>query len=75
MHPMFPFPNTVFKHPVALLYNLLHIYFRLKCNLYSHLSSTVHGSALYCHNQVSSIFVKYLHCMSKFRVASERDIS
>jgi hypothetical protein len=34
-HGMFSFPNIVFKHPVALIYHLFHIYFRLKCNLLS----------------------------------------
>jgi hypothetical protein len=32
MHPIFSFPNIVFKHPVELIYHLFHIYFRLKCN-------------------------------------------
>jgi hypothetical protein len=35
MHQIFSFPNVVFKLSVALIYNLLHIYFRLKCNLLS----------------------------------------
>jgi hypothetical protein len=33
MYTMFSFPNIVFKHPVALTYHLIHIYFRLKCNV------------------------------------------
>jgi hypothetical protein len=73
MHPMFSFPNVVFKHPVALIY---HIYFRLNSNvLHSHPSSTLHGSAVYGHYQESSILLKLLHCTSKFRIACERDIS
>jgi hypothetical protein len=51
--------GIVFKHPVALIYHLIHIYFRLKCNLlYSHPSSTLHGSAVYSHHQVSSDLLK-----------------
>jgi hypothetical protein len=73
---MFSFPNIVFKHPVALIF---HIYFRLKCNLLcSNQSSTLLGSPVYGHNQVSSIpssLLKLLHCMSKSRIACERDIS
>jgi hypothetical protein len=73
MNPTFSFPNIEFKHPVALIYNLFHIYFRLKCSLLcSHPSSTLHVSAVYGHHQVSSILLKLL---SEFRIASERDIS
>jgi hypothetical protein len=77
MHPMFSFPNNVFKHPAVLIYNLFHIYFHLKDNLlYSH-PSTLHGSAIrvYGHHQVFSILLKLLHCTSKFRIACERVIS
>jgi hypothetical protein len=50
---MFPFPNIVFKHPVAITYNLFHIYFHLKFNLsYSDPSSTLHSSVVYDHHQV-----------------------
>jgi hypothetical protein len=53
MHPMFPFPNIVFKHPVALIYHSFHIYFHVECNLlHSHPSSTSHISAVYGHHQV-----------------------
>jgi hypothetical protein len=70
---MFPFLNIVFTYPIALIYHLFHIYFRLKYNLlYSHPSSTLHGSAVYGHHQVSSISLKLLHCMSKFRIVCER---
>jgi hypothetical protein len=72
------FLNIEFKHPVALIYNLLHIYFRLKCNvLLSHPSSTLHGSAVrvYGHHKVSSILLKLLYCILKFRIACERYIS
>jgi hypothetical protein len=63
MHPMFSFLNIVFKHPGALIYNLFHIHFRLKCNLLSsHSSSTLHVSAVYGHHQVPSILLKLLHC-------------
>jgi hypothetical protein len=73
---MFSFANIVFKLPVALIYHLFHIYFRLECNvLHSHSSSELHGSAVYGHHQVSSILLKLLHGMSKFRIAYERDIS
>jgi hypothetical protein len=76
MHPRFSFPNIVFKHPVALIYYLFHIYFRLTCILLSsHPSSTLHVSAVYGHQQVSSILLKLLHCMLKFQFASERNIS
>jgi hypothetical protein len=69
---MFSFPNIVFKHHFALTYHLFHIYFRLKCNLLSnHPSSTLHGSAVYGHHQASSVLLKLLHCMSKFRIACE----
>jgi hypothetical protein len=75
MHPMFPFPNIVFKHSVALIYHLFHIQFGLKYNLlYSHLSFTLHVSAVFGDYQVS-ILLKLLHCMSKFLIACERDIS
>jgi hypothetical protein len=33
MHPVFSSSNTVFRQPVALIYHLFHIYFRLKRNL------------------------------------------
>jgi hypothetical protein len=76
MQPMFSFPNIVLKHPVALIYHLFHIYFRLMCILLSsHPSSTLHVSAIYGHHQVSSILLKLLHCMSKFCIACECDIS
>jgi hypothetical protein len=76
MHPMFSFPNIVFEQPVALTCHLFHISFRLKCNLlYSHPSSTLHGSDIYDHHLVSSVLLKLLHRMSKFRIACERDIS
>jgi hypothetical protein len=76
MHPVFSFPNIVFNSPVALTHNLFHIYFRLKCNLLSSRpSSTLHVSAVYDHHQISSILLKLLHCMSKLRIACERDIS
>jgi hypothetical protein len=40
--------RIMFKPPVALIYHLFHIYFRLKYNLlHSHPSSTLHGSAVY----------------------------
>jgi hypothetical protein len=72
---MFSFSNVVFKHPVKLIYHVFHIYLRLKCNLlYSHPSSTLHGSDVYGH-QVSSVLLKLLECMLKFRIACERDIS
>jgi hypothetical protein len=32
---VFSFPNIVFKHPVALIYHLFHIYFPLKYTLFS----------------------------------------
>jgi hypothetical protein len=75
---MFSFPKIVFKHPVALIDHLFHIYFRLKRNLVScHPSSTLHVSAVYGHHQASSILLKSLHCtrMSKFRIVCERDVS
>jgi hypothetical protein len=74
---MFSFPNIVFKHPVALIYHLFHINFRLKYKvLNSHPSSTLHGSAaIYSHHPVSSILLKFSRCMSNFRIACERDIS
>jgi hypothetical protein len=76
MHPMFSLPNIVFKHPVALIYHLFHIYFHLKCNLLSsHPSPTLHILAVYGHRQVSSIMLKLLHCMSEFCIACERNIS
>jgi hypothetical protein len=76
MHPVFSFPNIVFKHPVALIHNLFHIYFRLKYTLlYNYPSSTIHGCAIYGHHQVSYILLKLLFCMSEFRIARERDIS
>jgi hypothetical protein len=76
MHPMSSFPTIVFKHPVALIYHLFHICFRVKCNvLASHPSSTLHVSAVYSHHQVSSILLKLLHCTRKFRIAHERDVS
>jgi hypothetical protein len=76
MHPMFSFPNIVFKHSVALIYHLFHIYFPPKCNsLSSHPSSILHVSAVYGHCQVAFTLLKLLHCMSKFRIACERDIS
>jgi hypothetical protein len=69
---MFTFPNIVFKDPVALIYHLFHIYFRLKYNLlYSNPSSTLRGSAVYDHHQVSSVLLKLLHCMSKFRTKDQ----
>jgi hypothetical protein len=68
--------NILFKYPVALIHHLFHIYFRLKCNLLSsHPSSTLHGSAVYSHHQVSSILLKLLHYMSKFRITYEGDVS
>jgi hypothetical protein len=67
MHPVFSFPNTVFKHPVVLIYHLFYIYFCFKCNLLSsHPSSTLHILAVYGHHQVSSVLLKLLYCMSKF---------
>jgi hypothetical protein len=73
---MLTFPTTVFKHFVALIYHLLHIYFRLKCNLVSsHPSSTSYVSVVHGHHQVSSILLKLLNCMSKSRIACERDVS
>jgi hypothetical protein len=76
MQPMFSSPNIVFKHLVALMYHVFHIYFCLKCNLLSsHPSSTLHVSAVYGHHQVSSILLKLLQCTSNFRIACERDIS
>jgi hypothetical protein len=52
------------------------IYFRLKCNLLSsHPSSTLHVSVFYDPHQVSSVLLKLLHCMSKFRIECERDIT
>jgi hypothetical protein len=67
--------SFVFKHPVALVYRLFHIYLSLKCNLlYSHPSSTFHGSAANGHYQLSSTLLILLHRMSQFRIASERDI-
>jgi hypothetical protein len=70
-----PFPNIVFKHPVAFIYHLFHIYFRLRCSLLSsHPSSSLHVSAVYDHHQVSSILLKLLHSMSKFCVACKSDI-
>jgi hypothetical protein len=75
MRPMFPFPNIAFMHLVALIHHLFHIYFRFKCNLLSsHLSSILNVSAVYDHHRVSSIFMKLLPCISKFRIACERDI-
>jgi hypothetical protein len=65
---MFALPNIVFKHPVALIYHIFYIYFRLKCNLLcSHPYSTLHDSAAYGHHQVSSSLLKLLHCISEFR--------
>jgi hypothetical protein len=76
MYPMFSFANIVFKHPVELVYNLFHIYFSRICNILpSHTASTLHVSAVYGHHQVSSILLKLLHCLSKFRIAFELDIS
>jgi hypothetical protein len=76
MHPMFSFPNTVFKHPVALIYHLFYRYCHLKSDLLSsHPSSTLHVWAVYGYHQVFSILLKLLHCMSKFRIACESDIS
>jgi hypothetical protein len=73
---MFSFPNNLFKNPVALIYHLFHIYFRLKYNLLSsHRSSTVHCSAVYGHHQVSSILIKLLHSISTLRIVCERDVS
>jgi hypothetical protein len=73
---MFSFASIVFKHPVGLMCNLFHIYFRLKCNLlYSRPSSTLHGWAVYGHHQVPSILLQLLHSMTKFCIACERDAS
>jgi hypothetical protein len=70
------FPHIVFKHPVALIHNLFHIYFRLQCNLLSSQpSSALHVSAVDRHHLVSSILLKLLHCISKFRTTCERDVS
>jgi hypothetical protein len=76
MHPMFTFPNVVFKNPVALIYDLFHINFRLKCNLLSsHPFFKLHVSVIYGHHQVSSVLLNLLHCMSKFHIACESDIA
>jgi hypothetical protein len=77
LHPMFSFPNILFKHPVALIYHLFHIYFLLKYNLlvYIQPSSTLYVSDIYDHHQVSSTLLKLLHCMSKFCIACELDIT
>jgi hypothetical protein len=65
MHPKFAFPNILFKHPLALIYHLFHIYFSLKCSsLPSHPSATLHVSAVHGHHQVSSIFLKLLQCQN-----------
>jgi hypothetical protein len=75
MHPMFfSLINIVFKYPVALIYHLFHIYFRLKFNLLSS-HPFPHVSAVYSHRQVSSILLKLLHHMLKFHIARESDIS
>jgi hypothetical protein len=50
MHLMFSFSNIVFKHPAALIYHLLHIYFRLKCNLLI----TLLPHTCFCRIQLSS---------------------
>jgi hypothetical protein len=73
---MFSFSNIVFKHPIAWIYHLFHVYFRLKRNLLSsHPSCTPHVSVVYCHRQVSPVLLKLFHCKSKFRIACERVIS
>jgi hypothetical protein len=64
---MFSFPDIVFRHPVAIIYHLFHIHFRLKYNLLVNLPYYMIG--------LSSTLLKLLHCMSKFRIACERDIS
>jgi hypothetical protein len=70
---MLYFPNIVFKHSVALIYHLFHIYFRLKCNLLSsHPSSTLHVSAVYGHHEVSSSLLKVvaLYVKISYRVST-----
>jgi hypothetical protein len=75
MHPQFSLPNIVFKHPVALINHLYHIYFRIKSNLSSsHPSSTLHGSAVYS-SSGASILLKLLHCISKFHLTCDSNIS
>jgi hypothetical protein len=62
MHPVFS-SNIVFKHPVALIYHLFHIYFHLKCNLLSsHPSSTCFGcirpsSGVFCHAKIVALYL------------------
>jgi hypothetical protein len=61
---------------IAICPHLFHIYLHLKCNLLSsHPSSSLHVSAVYGHHQVSSVSLKLLHCMSRLRIACERDFS
>jgi hypothetical protein len=56
--------HVVFEHPVALIYNSFHIYFRLKCNLlFNDPSTSLYVSAVYGHHQISSILLKLLYCM------------
>jgi hypothetical protein len=74
MHSMFFLLILYLKHPVALIYHLFHVYFHLKCNLLSSHASSTHVLAVYG-NQVSSTLQKLLHCMSKFHIACESDIS
>jgi hypothetical protein len=58
----------------ALIPHLIHIYFRLECDLLSnHPSSSLHVSAVYGHHQVS--LAKIVALYVELRIACERDFS
>jgi hypothetical protein len=74
MHPVFSFLNIVFKQPVALIYYLFHIYFRVNCNLLCSHSFPNYMVRLYTAIiRCLTILRKLLHCISKFRIACERN--
>jgi hypothetical protein len=75
MHPMFYFPNIVFKYRFALMLYSLYTYIFVLNATYYLVTLLAHVSPVYGLHQVSSILLKLLHCMLKFRIACERDIS